>query len=1254
MRFFKRKLAIVLALLLVLPIIPARAEETGMMTGALAELDIAHEDTAAGTDVAGLEKTVSGNDAAANVPLTEQPKDWYTENGTDAAAEAETSAEAGMQPGVEGESTAADAVFFNTGNRVWKIGIATVSGNDAADGYFEADGSYTINIPEENPFFPYEVQFTHRGEIMNRWFMSPDDSVEVGGHIFYVSAHFDNTVVTQMKLNVAGDTVVVYPEKKEFTTDGDGAEALSLLPLEVRNLRADLTAYTPAELTMVSVDSLFMGSNALTDTDKLVWSYRYNDDFFINESGDKLNLSYGTANGSMIYQMIVGEADQLNADNVRYMVSLDLRKSANWLLPSVYVQDQDGKRRELSVVESFNGNYQDNYYISYYGNYYSRMADRCLYVNVPLSEAAEIGEFYVGLKVNPDFSGGTGFDHFKVYEGKYDTGQEAASGRDITAQLFCKDMTQLNEGYVVSRYSANWVTMVAYDAVGNVTGCLPFYVHMSVVYNEVYFKLFQRTANVRNDVSSSVHKADRDGGYVEETMTLYKGYAANTPYYLTMSYYENNSENTPAITAVYKGLYRSIAEAKAAGAEDVKDTLCSSDYNKGGYVADYSQGVCFTAFIGDDGTAGQEIYRYCIKTEEGTKEKPDSYLGGGTSVQFNGLNTSDGTPMDCYVVDEKEDSYGEYNYLTILVGPDADLTDLAPCFTTSSGAKLYVADSSSPEISGKSAHDFSKGPIQYTAAAENGVDSKNYWLQIVKAADGVGRLYMNSLADPASDTRTENGAVASVREVLLDGYHGYVHDIWLANMGRDAIADLSVGLESDVVELDAYWTLNGKHELSGFSTLQRTEAYGELPNLAKIRIRAKEGAKSGASVSGTLTIKSGNTPLVVLTLTGTVGDPCIVTEEIPEAVKYVPYGTMIQNNNKYSWNKVSYRLVSGKNTLPKGMTVKQNGEIYGVPTETGKFTFTVELNNSNSSFSSCQMTYTLIISENTDENVDNSTDIGYELRERVQDVRQDVLSGNQTLVSQGEYAEFVDIYLDGVKLIAGQDYTSESGSTRITILNQTLAQGEVGTHTLGIEFRTQDTDILKRSAQNYQIGSNSDNGDSDTGDSDTSGDGNNANAGSGGNGGGIENTNYSSINHPAMEVVFVTYTVLPGDSLWRIAARFYGRGELWRKIYEDNAASIRDPGRIRAGQQLRIYLTEERTSTSNAGTAGTSNAVGSVVTDGMGRKIYRVAPGDNLWTISRKVYGTGGLWGRIYQANRTMVIDPRWLYRGQVLVIPER
>lgn len=70
---------------------------------------------------------------------------------------------------------------------------------------------------------------------------------------------------------------------------------------------------------------------------------------------------------------------------------------------------------------------------------------------------------------------------------------------------------------------------------------------------------------------------------------------------------------------------------------------------------------------------------------------------------------------------------------------------------------------------------------------------------------------------------------------------------------------------------------------------------------------------------------------MVLTLTGMVGDPSITTKDIPAAVKYVPYGTVIQNNNKYSWNKTSYTMVSG--TLPAGMTIRENGEIYGVPQE---------------------------------------------------------------------------------------------------------------------------------------------------------------------------------------------------------------------------------------------------------------------------------------------------------------------------------
>lgn len=88
-----------------------------------------------------------------------------------------------------------------------------------------------------------------------------------------------------------------------------------------------------------------------------------------------------------------------------------------------------------------------------------------------------------------------------------------------------------------------------------------------------------------------------------------------------------------------------------------------------------------------------------------------------------------------------------------------DLSELAPIFYTDKGIHLYTPGSSSPEISGKSVHDFSNGPVQYTAAAEDGTNSKNYWVQVVKTTDGAGWLYMNSLADEDSDTKTENGII---------------------------------------------------------------------------------------------------------------------------------------------------------------------------------------------------------------------------------------------------------------------------------------------------------------------------------------------------------------------------------------------------------------------------------------------------------------------------------------------------------------
>jgi LysM repeat protein len=49
-----------------------------------------------------------------------------------------------------------------------------------------------------------------------------------------------------------------------------------------------------------------------------------------------------------------------------------------------------------------------------------------------------------------------------------------------------------------------------------------------------------------------------------------------------------------------------------------------------------------------------------------------------------------------------------------------------------------------------------------------------------------------------------------------------------------------------------------------------------------------------------------------------------------------------------------------------------------------------------------------------------------------------------------------------------------------------------------------------------------------------------------------------------------TYVVQPGDTLWRIAAKVYGDGSLWRIIFEANRDTLSDPGRIRPGQVLKI------------------------------------------------------------------------------------
>lgn len=73
-------------------------------------------------------------------------------------------------------------------------------------------------------------------------------------------------------------------------------------------------------------------------------------------------------------------------------------------------------------------------------------------------------------------------------------------------------------------------------------------------------------------------------------------------------------------------------------------------------------------------------------------------------------------------------------------------------------------------------------------------------------------------------------------------------------------------------------------------------------------------------------------------------------------------------------------------------------------------------------------------------------------------------------VSNGLYEEFVGLWLNGEQLVDGVDFTKVSGSTRMTIRSQTFQnKGKSGVNTIAAEFRTGNTKVLKRTAQNFQI-----------------------------------------------------------------------------------------------------------------------------------------------------------------------------------------
>lgn len=66
------------------------------------------------------------------------------------------------------------------------------------------------------------------------------------------------------------------------------------------------------------------------------------------------------------------------------------------------------------------------------------------------------------------------------------------------------------------------------------------------------------------------------------------------------------------------------------------------------------------------------------------------------------------------------------------------------------------------------------------------------------------------------------------------------------------------------------------------------------------------------------------------------------------------------------------------------------------------------------------------------------------------------------------------------------------------------------------------------------------------------------------NGGGIR------ADIAAGDITYGQYTVVAGDSLWKIAQSKLGDGQRWKEIYEQNKDSVSNPSVILVGQELKL------------------------------------------------------------------------------------
>lgn len=135
-----------------------------------------------------------------------------------------------------------------------------------------------------------------------------------------------------------------------------------------------------------------------------------------------------------------------------------------------------------------------------------------------------------------------------------------------------------------------------------------------------------------------------------------------------------------------------------------------------------------------------------------------------------------------------------------------------------------------------------------------------------------------------------------------------------------------------------------------------------------------------------------------------------------------------------------------------------------------------------------------------------------------------------------------------------------------------------------------------------------------------------------------ENKESTSSGSVASTNLPTTHTVAAGESLWKIAEKYYQSGYNWVTIVKEN--KLANANSIEVGQKLSIPKAEKIVPPGQA--VATEPAIK--------ENEYTVIKGDDLWNVAVRAYGDGYAWPKIAQANK--LENPNIIHPGNVLKIP--